>query len=92
MLKKISIIAGFLLVIYCTLNLIDIFSRYHTDTSANSPSLEIGESFFTTNLIRPELHDFIYFEKEVDGIPYVWVKRIVAMPVDVVEIKNGTYY
>ena len=69
-----------------------VLSLYKLPSTSNEPNLKLGSRFFGSNLIEPKPLDFAYFKfsDSIDGNTIV--KRLIAVPGDKLEFKNGAYY
>lgn len=69
-----------------------IFTYYHVPSTSNEPNLPIDSYIFGSNLVKPKRYDFAYFKfsDSINGSPIV--KRLIAIPGDRLQCKNGEYY
>ncbi|MEZ4840641.1 MAG: S26 family signal peptidase [Flavobacteriaceae bacterium] len=84
---------GVILTTYSFLATLNIFKIYKNPSTANEPNLPLNSRMLVTNLIKPELGDFICFEHEDEMFgEFIKVNRLVAKANDRVEIKNGILF
>ena len=66
---------------------------YTTPSVANFPTLQVGELFFTSNLVPPKRLDFIAYRHDE---PYresaVFFHRLAGLPGDTLEMRRGCLY
>lgn len=65
-----------------------IFTTFEIRSSANKPALKVGQHIFTSNLIKPKKFDFITFKNNGE----VFVYRLIGMPGDTIQLKNGLLF
>ncbi len=69
--------------------------QFYTCTSVgNCPTMKKGDLFFTSNLIKPKVFDFICFKDKMpeDDKEQSFVYRLCAVEGDILEIKDGNCY
>lgn len=90
---RFSIAIGVLLVLLVIARATNMLQWYHASTSANLPTIGVGELFFTSNLVEPERYDFICFTTESEQMgKYIGTYRLCGLPGDKVELKAGVLY
>lgn len=91
--QKILIVLAVLITVYQLLYWTYIFRLYKSGSLANEPNLPLNSYFFASNLIVPQIKDFVcyQFEDEMTG-NLLRVHRLMAQEGDVLEIKNGDVY
>lgn len=69
-----------------------VLRGYRIPSSSSEPNLKVGSSIIGSSLKRPKRLDFAYFKfsDSLDG--WTIVKRLIAIPGDTLECKNGNYY
>lgn len=87
---KILIVLGVLLAVYQLLSWFHIFRLYQNSSFANEPNLPLNSRFFASNVIVPEITDFVCykFEDEEFG-KQIRIHRLIGQEGDVVQIKDG---
>lgn len=73
---------------------------YHAATSAMSPTIEVNDYIFSTNLVKPKRNDILVFRRitdEYDGVEtpggaITVMYRLLATGGEKIELKNGIAY
>jgi signal peptidase I len=73
---------------------------YHGATGSMSPTIEPGDEFFATNMVKPKHNDIIIFKRKMDefdgvespGTMATFTYRLIAMGGEKIEIRNGLAY
>ncbi|WP_341216479.1 signal peptidase I [uncultured Wocania sp.] len=74
------------------LKLFGVLNFFNIPSTSNEPNLKLGSHFIGTNLIKPKALDFAYFKFSDSLKGYTIVKRLIALPNDKLECKNGVYF
>jgi signal peptidase I len=100
--RAVGISSGLLLTVLLFIKVTGAFSWVRSSTPSNEPTLKTREIFFSSNLISPGRGNFIlYNDSYIDSVMQVstgglkksiYVKRLCAVPGDVVEMKKGVLY
>lgn len=71
-----------------------VLKSFHVESTSNEPNLKHGSRFLGSSLRKPERLDFVYFKfsDSLDAGGMTIVKRLIAIPGDTLECKNGYYY
>ena len=91
----IALIIGSPIIAYITLSFFGILKIYSNPSTANEPNLKINSKMFVSNLITPEIGDFIcfdYYDEMYDFGRFIKVNRLCAMEHDTIEIRDGIVY
>ncbi|WOD42306.1 signal peptidase I [Hwangdonia lutea] len=83
----IGVVAFFVL-----LKLFGVLNFFNVPSTSNEPNLSLGARFIGTNLLKPKALDFAYFKFSDSLKGYTIVKRLIALPNDKLECKNGVYF
>lgn len=88
-----AIIGGIVIGLFIVGKLTGAFTYHTLRSGANSPTLQPGSIFFSSNLVSPKRQDLIVFNFQAPELgKQLWVFRLCGMPGDKIEIKNGTVY
>ncbi len=79
-------------ILFVVLKITGVFTYYYLPSSSNEPNLPINSYIFGSNLIQPKSYDFAYFKFSDSLNGSAIVKRLIAMPGDRLECKNGEYF
>lgn len=100
--KAIGISTGLLLIALFFCKITGVFTWYKNSTPSNEPTLKTGDIFFSTNLNNPHRGNFvIYYEPYIDSIMQsseyaaknsIYVRRLCAVPGDIIDMKKGILY
>ena len=95
--KIITVIASILislLIISKILSWTNILSSYQVMSGAMSPSMEMGNHYLISKLIKPKIGDVICYRAiyEKDGLEHTFNHRLMALENDTIEMKNGLCY
>ena len=92
-LKYFLIVAGIIIGLWTVGRLTNMFQYFSAPTSANYPTINVGDKFFASNLITPKRFNFIcYYATTPEFGRQIWVHRLCALEGDTVEILNGDLY
>ncbi len=93
--KKIlrNILIGLLILLFVS-RLTGVLISFSVPSSSSEPNLKVNSHFIGTNLIKPKALDFAYFKFSDSSIfgNNTIVKRLIALPGDILECKNGEYF
>jgi signal peptidase I len=69
-----------------------VLMAFSVPSTSNEPNLRLGSRFIGSSLKKPKPLDFAYFKfsDSLDG--WTIVKRLIAIPGDTLECKNGNYF
>ena len=69
-----------------------VLKMYKIPSSSSEPNLNVGSRIIGSSLKKPKRLDFAYFKfsDSLDG--WTIVKRLIAVPGDVLEFKKGNYF
>lgn len=81
-----------LLILLLILKLFGVFNFFNVPSTSNEPNLKLGNHFFGSSLFEPKPLDFAYFKFSDSLHGYTIVKRLIALPGDKLECKNGIVY
>jgi len=91
--KIILIIIVVLFVTYMVLAWANIFKMYNNPTTANEPGIPLNSKMFVSNLVTPEIGDFICYQYDDPTFgKHIRVHRLLGKAGDVLEIKNGVVF
>jgi len=81
-----------ILVLLGVLRLFGAIRFFNVPSTSNEPNLSLNSHFIGSNLINPKALDFAYFKfsDSLDG--YTIVKRLIALPGDKLECRNGRIF
>lgn len=66
---------------------------YKLPSGSNAPTINQGEYFFSSNLVKPKLFDFICFRHNDKTFGrQTWIFRLCGVAGDHIEIKNGVLF
>lgn len=66
---------------------------YVMPAASNEPTLKQGQYFFSSNLMKPNLFDFICFRHNDNIVGnQIWVFRLYGKDGDTIELKNGVVF
>jgi signal peptidase I len=73
---------------------------YHSPTQSMSPSIEPGDYFISSNLVKPKRYDIVVYKRitdEFDGVEHPgqtakFTFRLIAMGGEMLQLKNGLAY
>lgn len=92
-LKYILITAGILALIWTVGRLTNMFQWFSAPTISNYPTIKSGDRFFASNLIKPNLFDFIcYYSTTPEFGKQIWVHRLCGLEGDTIEIREGNLF
>ena len=66
-----------------------MFQMYRIPNSVNDPALQPGDWIYVSNLVDPQMMDFVCFEDEKGNVS---TYRYCAKGGDTIEMRNGTLY
>ncbi len=91
--NRILIVLAGVLIFYQILSAFHVFRIYHSPTPANEPNIKFNSRFFASNLIEPQLKDFVCYriEDEMFG-KQIRIHRLMGMEGDIIEIKKGDVF
>lgn len=93
LLKVFIIIIGSLLILWFVGRITNTFQFFHSPSTANSPTIRKGQTFFASNLKTPKRFDFIcYFATTPEYGRQIVIHRLCALEGEEIEIKNGDLY
>lgn len=80
------------LVIFGILRVFGALRFFQVPSTSNEPNLSLNSRFIGSNLVKPKILDFAYFKfsDSLDG--YTFVKRLIALPGDKLECRNGSFF
>ncbi|WP_179016824.1 S26 family signal peptidase [Winogradskyella forsetii] len=69
-----------------------VLKSFHVPSTSNEPNLKMGSKFIGSSLKKAKQLDFAYFKfsDSLDG--WTIVKRLIALPGDTLECRNGNYF
>jgi len=90
----IAISIGALVVIRAGLSITGALNAFEIPTPANMPTITPGTKIYTSNIPDYKRLDLIIYNQVSPMAPEkgTWIHRLVGMPDDWIEIKNGTLY
>lgn len=92
-LKIILIIAGILTGLWIVARTTHMLGWYSTATISNYPTIDAGNSFFASNLVRPKRFSFIcYHMSTPESGKETSVYRLCGLEGDTIEIKDGSLW
>lgn len=92
-LKVFLITVGLLFTLWVIGRVTHAFQYYKSPSAANYPALEVGDRFFSTNLLSPERNDLVCYEFEDPYFgKHVRVHRVSGLGGDTVELKEGILF
>jgi len=84
------VIGGLLVLSYVAARLSHVFEIYTIATTSNMPTFKPGTRFFASKLKKPNHGCFVCYRST--GEKAIWIHRVIGMPNDVIEIKDGIVY
>lgn len=86
-------IAAGLFTLFVVARLTHVWSFYSMPSTSMKPTINTGDKFMTSNLVKPERFDLIVFSyKDSMYGPEYRVHRLCGLPGDTVEIRNGDLF
>ncbi|NOY48113.1 MAG: signal peptidase I [Chlorobi bacterium] len=80
------------LVIFGILRIFGALRFFQVPSTSNEPNLSLNSRFIGSNLIKPKILDFAYFKFSDSLDSYAFVKRLIALPGDKLECRNGSFF
>jgi signal peptidase I len=92
-LKVFLIVCGFIIAVWVIGRATNAIQFYRVPSEGNFPTINVGERFFATNLIKPKRFDLIcfYHTSETEG-RHIRFYRLCGIEGDIVQIKDGNLY
>lgn len=91
-----AIVAGAIVALFVVARVTGALKFYRIATGANEPNLKVGEQVFTSKWGTPQRYDFIAYYSTNNPIEpgkrTVWIHRLIGLPGDQIEIRNGVLY
>ncbi len=80
------------LILFGLARISGVLGFFNISSTSNEPNLKLDAHFVGTNLVKPKVFDFAYFKfsDSLDGLTIV--KRLIAVPNDKIECKNGVFF
>lgn len=69
-----------------------VLKSFHVPSTSNEPNLKLNSKFIGSSIIKPKPLDFAYFKFSDSLEGWTIVKRLIAIPSDTLECKNGNYF
>lgn len=91
--KYALIVLGVLAILWTVARITNALQFYQSPSTANEPTIKYKQTFFASNLIKPERFDFICYKAELPmmGLQVV-THRLCGLPGDKIEIRNGDLF
>jgi len=80
------------LILFGVLRIFGVIRFFNVPSTSNEPNLSVNSRFIGSNLLKPKALDFAYFKFSDSLEGYTIVKRLIALPGDKLECKNGNFY
>jgi signal peptidase I len=90
--KKVLFIIVILICLYALFKTSGVLRTYTIPSSSSEPNLKVGSRIIGSSLKKSKRLDFVYFKfsDSLDG--WTIVKRLIAIPGDTLECRNGNYF
>ena len=90
--KKVLFIVATFIVVFILFRMSGVLRMYKIPSSSSEPNIKVGSRIIGSSLKTPKRLDFAYFKfsDSLDG--WTIVKRLIAVPGDTLECKNGNYF
>ncbi|NRD19563.1 signal peptidase I [Winogradskyella eckloniae] len=90
--KKIIFLIAAFIIFVMLFRWSGVIRTYSISSTSSEPNLKVGTTILGSSLIAPKRLDFAYFKysDSLDG--WTIVKRLIAIPADTLECKNGYYF
>ncbi|WP_411768340.1 signal peptidase I [Winogradskyella sp. A3E31] len=89
--KKVILVILVLIGLHFLFKELGLLRVYNIPSSSSEPNLKEGSTIIGTSLKSPERLDFAYFKFSDSLRGWTIVKRLIAIPGDTLECKNGNY-
>lgn len=91
--KKLTYLLIGFLILFGISRISGMLSFFDISSTSSEPNLKLNSYFIGSNLVKPKRMDFAYFKFDSSkDSSYTIVKRLIALPNDKLECKNGEFY
>ncbi len=91
--KYFLIIGGSLVIMWIAARLTNALQFFSAPTYSNYPTIQVGDLFFGSNLVKPKRFDLIcYYATTPEFGKQIWVHRLCGQQGDTIEIVHGQLF